>query len=321
MPADLHAPRVSLERRLAASVAIAAGAASLEIVGSWFSGSLALLSDAGHVGTDAVGLGLALVALRLSLQPHTARMSFGYHRMEVLAALTNGILMIVIATLLGVAAYGRLQQPPPVRGGLMLLVGLAGFGANLAMLGLLRTWARQNINARGAFLHAFGDTLGSAGVVIGAGLIQLTGVVELDVVVSLAIVALILASAVRLLRDSVRIILEASPSELDPRQVADAIESTLGVRGMHDLHLWTVTSGHFILTAHIRVLGGTSVQEASRIIENTAAMLRDRFGIAHVTLQTESVQDEIIPASQVKSVKENPARQTASDAEDLTRAP
>ena len=313
MPADLHAPRVSLERRLFASVAIAAGAAAVEILGSWLSGSLALLSDAGHVGTDAVGLGLALVALRLSLQPHTARMSFGYHRLEVLAALTNGILMIVIATLLGVAAYGRLQQPPPVRGGLMLVVGLVGLAANLAMLGLLRTWAQQNINARGAFLHAFGDTLGSAGVVIGAGLIQLTGVAALDIVVSLAIVALILVSALRLLRDSVRIILEASPSELDPRQVAEAIEAAPGVRGMHDLHIWTVTSGHFVLTAHIRVLGGTSVQEASRIIEHAAAMLRDRFGIAHVTLQTESAQDEIIPPSQVTRVKENPTRRTTSD--------
>ena len=303
MPADLHTPRVSLEHRLIASIAIAAGAAVLEIFGSWLSGSLALLSDAGHVGTDAVGLGLALVALRLSVQPHTVRMSFGYHRLEVLAALANGILMFVIATLLGVGAYDRLFRPPPVRSAIMLVVGFGGLLANLAMLGLLRNWARRNINARGAFLHALGDALGSVGVVATAGLIQLTGIAILDVVVSLLIVALILISAVRLLRDSVRIILEASPSELDPREIAEAIGSTAGVLGMHDLHTWTVTSGHFVLTGHIRVPGATTIHEASKIIERVAVMLRERFGIAHVTLQVESLQDEMIPASRVEGAE------------------
>ena len=299
MVEDLHAPRASLERRLEAAILIAVAAAALEIAGSWLSNSLALLSDAGHVGTDAVGLGLAVWALRLSRRPHTARMSFGYHRMEVLAALANALLLVGVAVFLGIEAFGRYLHPSPVEGGIMLVVGAAGLAANLAMLALLREWARRNINARGAFLHAFGDTLGSVGVVSGAVLIQVTGIVEFDLAISLLIVALIAIGAARLVRDGVRVILEESPADVDPAEVAAAIEAVPGVLGIHDLHVWTVTTGHVVLTGHIRVWGNTTVQEASRLVERTNALLRDRFGIAHVTLQVDSVQDEMISASEV----------------------
>jgi cobalt-zinc-cadmium efflux system protein len=273
------------------------GAAVLEITGSWLSGSLALLSDAGHVGTDAIALGLTLWSLRVSRRPHTPRMSFGYHRMEVLAALANALLLLGIASYLATQAYERYLTRPQVSWDLMFLIGLAGLGANLIMLALLRGWARKSINVRGAFLHTYGDTLGSVGVVAGALLIQLTGNVLFDVLVALLVSALLVVSGVRLLRDSLRIVLEASPAGFTPEAVAAAIGSVPGVRGIHDLHIWTVTSGFLALTGHILVAGDTTVQEASRVVEAVESILRERFGIAHVTLQVDSAESGRIPPS------------------------
>lgn len=295
----VHPPRTSLHRRLAAAMAIAASAAVLEIVGSFASGSLALLSDAAHVGTDAVAIGLSLVALRVSELPHTPRMSFGYHRSEVLAALANAILLLAIALYLISQAYSRLLVPPAIQGGVMFLVGLAGLAANLTMLALLRDWARRNINVRGAFLHAYGDTLGSVGVVSGAILIALTGVPLLDAIIAILIVGLILTSAGRLLRDAVRIVLEASPVGLRPEEVAEAIRSVDGVRGVHDLHIWTVTSGFHALTGHIAVAGDASVQRAAEIVDAVETLIRERFRIGHVTLQVDSFHEELIAPSEV----------------------
>lgn len=297
MASSAHEPRISLHRRLLAAVVIAAAAAVVELLGSWLSGSLALLSDAGHVGTDALALGLSLMALRVSERPHTPRHSFGYHRTEVLAALANGVLLLGIAAYLLVQAYGRSLAPPAVEGTPMFAIGLAGLAANVGMLALLRGWARTNINARGAFLHAYGDTLGSAGVVSGALLIQVTGIVAVDILVAVLIVGLILFGAARLLRDGVHILLEASPREVRPEEVARAIREVPGVRGVHDLHIWTVTSGLLALTGHIAVEGGSTVDEAARIVDRVQARLRERFGIAHATLQVDSLQEEMISSS------------------------
>jgi cobalt-zinc-cadmium efflux system protein len=299
---EAHAPRLNLERRLTAALGIAAGAALLEGLGSWWSGSLALLSDAGHVGTDAVALGLSLAALRIAKRPHTPQMSFGYHRIEVLAAFVNAVLLAGIASSLIPAIYNRAANPQAVHEETMFAIGLVGLAANLTMLSLLGHSARKNINIRGAFLHAYGDTLGSAGVVIGAALIALTQLVLLDTIIALFIVGLIGTSTVRLLRDSVRIILEGSPAELNPQAVADAILAVPGVRGVHDLHVWTVTSGLYALTGHLSVSGESTVQEAARIVDVVQQRLRERFGIAHATLQVDSLQDEIIPPADVVRV-------------------
>src|SRR3989442_3474978 len=174
MPTNVHTPRLRLERRLAAAWEIAVSAALVEPLGSWWSGSLALLSDAGHVGTDAVALGLSLAAIRIAGRPHTPQMSFGYHRIEVLAAFVNAVLLAVIASSLAFAGYGRVAHPQAVQGETMFAVGLAGLAANLTIVSLLGRSARKNINIRGAFLHAYGDTLGSVGVVAGAALIAFT---------------------------------------------------------------------------------------------------------------------------------------------------
>lgn len=291
---DAHPPVLNLERRLATALAIAVGAAVLEVLGSWWSGSVALLSDAGHLGSDAAALGLGLAALRIAKRPHTPQMSFGYHRIEVLAAFVNAMFLAGVASTLAFALYNRLAHPQDVQEETMLFVGLAGLGANLVMVALLGRSARRNINIRGAFLHAYGDTLGSAGVVVGALLIALTRVVVLDTVIALLIVALIAWSTARLLRESVHIILEGSPAHLRPREIADAIGSIPGVRGVHDLHVWTVTTGLYSLTGHLTVAGDASVQAAARIVDAVQALLRERFGIAHSTLQVDSLQDEMI---------------------------
>lgn len=294
---EFHEPRMGLRRRLGAALVIAAGAALLEIVGSRISGSLALLSDAGHVGTDAAALALSLWAVRASERPHTPAMSFGYHRTEVLAALANGLLLLGIAVYLSAEAYGRYFSPfspPAVEGGVMFVIGLAGLAANVTMLVLLRSPARGNINIRGAFLHVYGDTLGSAGVVTAAVLIQTTGLVVLDLVVAAFIVGLILVSAGRLLREGIRIVLEASPAGLRPEQVAQMIVSVPGVRGVHDLHIWTVTSGLHWLTGHILVAGDMTVKDAGELVDRIQARLRNEFGIAHATLQADSAQEEMI---------------------------
>lgn len=294
-----HTARLNLERRLTAALGIAAGAALVEMLGSWWSGSLALLSDAGHVGTDAAALGISLAALRIAKRPHTPQMSFGYHRIEVLAAFVNAVLLAGIASFLAFAVYARLANPRDVHEETMFAIGLVGLAANLTMVSLLGRSARKNINIRGAFLHAYGDTLGSAGVVIGAALIALTGIVVLDTIIALFIIVLIGTSTARLLRDSVRIILEGSPADLSPQAVADTILAVPGVRGVHDLHVWTVTSGLYALTGHLSVSGESSVQQAARIVDLVQARLRDRFGIAHSTLQVDSLQDEIIAPADV----------------------
>lgn len=300
MDAGPHDRRLGLQRRFAAAILIAATAAVVELLGSWLSGSLALLSDASHVGTDAFALGLSLWALRVSGRPHTPGLSFGYHRTEVLAALANGSLLVGIAGYLAVQAYGRYVNPPQIQSGIMFVVGLAGLAANAMMLVLLRDWARRNINARGAFLHVYGDTLGSVGVVTAALVIQFTSLFRIDVVIAAFIVFLILFSAARLLRDAIRIVLEASPAELPPQEIAKAISAVPGVRGVHDLHVWTVTSGLYALTGHIIAEGDATVHDAAHLVESIQRLLRERFGIAHATLQVDSLQHEMIPPSELE---------------------
>ena len=209
------------------------------------------------------------------------------------------MLLAAIASSLALAVYGRIAHPQAVQGETMFAIGLAGLAANLTIVSLLGRSAQRNINIRGAFLHAYGDTLGSVGVVAGAVLIAVTRFVLVDTLIALFIVVLIGASTVRLLRDSARIILEGTPADLRPEEVAEAIRSIPAVRGVHDLHVWTVTSGLVVLTGHLSVAGNATVQEAARIVEAVQQRLRDRFQITHSTLQVDSLQDEMIAPADV----------------------
>jgi len=267
--------------RLALAITVAFMVA--EGVGGWLANSLALLADAGHMLADAASLALALFAARLAQRPATGRRTYGYLRVEIFAALINGVVLIAIAGLIVWEALARLASPPEVRSGLMLAVASAGFVANLVTLRVLHAGHDHSLNVRGAYLHVLGDLLGSVGAV-GAGVtIALTGWVAADAVISTVIALLVAASAFRLLRDSVDVLLEATPRHISLERVAEELSAIPGIRDVHDLHVWTVTSGVIAMTGHAVIADPVRSAE----VLTAAADRMERLGIGHVTFQLE----------------------------------
>jgi len=254
-----------------------------EAIGGWWANSLALLADAGHMLGDVVSLGLALLAARLAQRPATGRRTYGYLRLEIFAAVINGAVLIVIAGLITWRAVVRIGSPPDVESGVMLVVAAAGFVANLVTLRLLHAGHRHSLNVRGAYLHVVGDLLGSVGALAAAAIIALTGWTPADAVVSAVIALLIAVGAVRLLRDSVDVLLEATPRHISLERVADELDSIPGVRNVHDLHVWTVTSGVVAMTGHAVI---ADPGQSERILAAAADRMR-QLGIGHVTFQLE----------------------------------
>jgi cobalt-zinc-cadmium efflux system protein len=254
-----------------------------EVIGGWWANSLALLADAGHMLGDVASLGLALLAARLAQRPATGRRTYGYLRVEIFAAVINGAVLIVIAGLISWRAVARLGNPPDVESGVMLAVAAAGFVANLVTLRLLHAGHRHSLNVRGAYLHVVGDLLGSVGVLAAAAIIALTGWIPADAVVSAVIALLIAVGAVRLLRDSVDVLLEATPRHISLERVADELDSIPGVSNVHDLHVWTVTSGVVAMTGHAVI---ADPGQSERILAAAADRMR-QLGIGHVTFQLE----------------------------------
>ena len=259
----------------------------VEAVGGILSGSLALLADAGHMLTDAGALGLSLLSGWIALRPATDSKTYGYRRWEILAALINGAALFGIAAWVIVEAVQRIQQPQPIRADLFLAVAAAGLVVNLISLRMLHDLRHGSLNTRGAYLHVLGDALGSAGALTAAGVIALTGWTLADPIISIALALLILFGAWQLLKESTDILLEAVPGHVSMAEVQQRMLGVPGVTGVHDLHVWTVTSnmvamsGHAIvpeLASHPEVLEGIRVEMG-------------RLGIAHVTIQLE-VQHE-----------------------------
>ena len=259
----------------------------VEAVGGWISGSLALLADAGHMLTDAGALGLSLLSGWIALRPATDNKTFGYQRWEILAALVNGAALFGIAAWVMVEAVRRIQQPQPIQAQLFLIVAAAGLVVNLISLRMLHGLRHGSLNTRGAYLHVLGDAFGSAGALAAAAVIWLTGWVLADPIISIALALLILVGAWRLIRESTDILLEGVPGHVSMQDVERRMLDVPGVTSVHDLHVWTVTSGliamsgHAIvpeLASHPEVLEGIRVQMAG-------------LGIAHVTIQLE-VQHE-----------------------------
>jgi len=273
----------SYSRSLRIALGITVTFMAAEAVGGWWANSLALLADAGHMLGDGASLALALLAARLAQQPASGRRTYGYLRLEIFAALINGVVLIGIAVLVVWRAVARLANPPDVQSGVMLAVACAGFVANLVTMRVLHAGHRHSLNLRGAYLHVLGDLLGSVGAVAAGGIIVLTGWTAADAVVSAVIALLIALSAVRLLRDSVDVLLEATPRHIALERVAEELRSIPGVSDVHDLHVWTVTSGVVAMTGHAVIddLGG------GREILAAAAERMQRLGIAHVTVQLE----------------------------------
>jgi cobalt-zinc-cadmium efflux system protein len=255
-----------------------------EVVGGLLANSLALLADAAHMLADVAAVGLSLFALWFAQRPATPEKTYGYLRLEILAALVNGAALIVIALGIFYGAYQRLRSPEPVEGGLMLGVAVVGLAVNVAAAWLLHRSAGENLNVRGAYLHVLGDLLGSVGAIVAALVILATGWVAVDPLISVLIGLLILVSSWKLVRESVDVLLEAVPSHIDLNEVRRAIDEIPGVDEVHDLHVWTVTSGFLAMSGHAVVRDPAQYQ---RVLAEIHDRMHDEFGIRHVTVQLE----------------------------------
>jgi cobalt-zinc-cadmium efflux system protein len=280
-----HAYRAQSRRALGLVLALTSAYTVCEIVGGWLTGSLALLADAGHMLGDSAALALALVAAWLAARPATPERSFGYRRAEILAALANGVALAVIAIWVFIEAVQRLDNPRTILGGWMLAVALIGLLVN-AIAAVILSRAGDNLNVRAALRHVFADLAGSVGVAIAALVVLTTGWDRADPVAGMAIGVLILGSSWSIVRDAVSILLEATPSDLDADEVGRRMASVEGVVEVHDLHIWTITSGFPTLSAHVLVRRGDDCHLRRREIER---LLAEEFGLEHTTLQVEHV--------------------------------
>ena len=279
-----HDHRASSRRALTTVLVLTVAFTVVEIVGGFVTDSLALLADAGHMLSDTFAIGLALVALTLASRPSTPRRSFGFQRAEILAAFVNGLTLVLISGWIIWEAVGRFRDPPDVLGGWMLAIAATGLVVNTVSALILARSEHQSLNVRAAFRHVLADLLGSAGVIVAAVVILLTGWTTVDPLVSVAIALLILGSAWGVLRDSTAILMEQAPSGVDADAVAQAITDVPGVTSVHDLHVWTITSGFDALSAHVLVGRGEDCHGLRREIER---VLEARFEITHTTLQVD----------------------------------
>jgi cobalt-zinc-cadmium efflux system protein len=270
--------------RLAAVFALTVAVLVVELVGAALSGSLALLADAGHVLTDGAGIGLALLAIRFAARPATPQRTFGYYRLEILAAVINAVLLFGVAGFVLVQAWRRLFEPPEVASGLMLAVAAAGLVANAVSIWLLRGGQHHSLNLRGAYLEVWGDLLGSVAVLAAAAVIAVTGFQAADPIASALIAVLILPRTWRLLREAVDVLLEAAPKGVDLAEVRRHLVETPGVTDVHDLHAWTITSGLPVLSVHV-VLERDA--DAGKVLDGLGACLAGHFDIEHSTFQLE----------------------------------
>jgi len=278
----------SAQRPLAIALGLILSLMVSEILFGIFSGSLALLADAGHMLTDAAALVLALAAASFAVRPARGRWTFGFRRLEILAAHVNGITLLVVGVVIVYTAVRRLVEPTEVRGGVVLVVALAGIVVNLVASLLLHGPSRHSLNTRGAFLHVLTDLAAFAGTAVAGAVVLTTGWDRADPVASLVVAALIFWSSLSLLRESTAILLEVAPEE--PRDVEEAILAVPHVAGVHDLHVWTVGSGFPSISAHVLVEQGA---DCHAIRLELATLLRERFELGHSTLQVEHAPTQV----------------------------
>ncbi len=283
-----HGTSEGNRRALAIVLALTASFTVVEIAGGLLTGSLALLADAGHMLSDNLSLGLALFAAWLAQRPATPNKSFGYRRAEILAALVNGITLVAVSIWIFIEAYSRLREPTEVLGGPMLVVAAVGLLVNVAGAIILYRSGGESLNVEGAMRHVFADALGSVGAMAAAAVIILTGWRYADPLISVAIGLLILASSWKLLRDSTNILLEATPSNLNAAEVGQKMASAEGIVEVHDLHIWTITSGFPALSAHVLVGRQEDCHARRRELEG---LLTHEYGISHTTLQVDHIGD------------------------------
>jgi cation diffusion facilitator family transporter len=276
-------------RRLAVVLALTGGVFLLELVGAWVSGSLALLADAAHMATDTLGIGMALGAISLAQRPARGRNTFGLQRIEVLAAVANGLLLLGVGVYVVVEAVRRIGDPPDIHSGWMLAIAVVGLVVNVGSLGLLHARQADSLTTRGAYLEVAGDALGSVAVIVAAVVIATTGWTGADVVASLAVGALVLPRAWSLLREALDVLLEAAPRGVDLDDVRVHVLGVPGVLEVHDLHAWTITSGLPVLSAHVVVHDDVLAEgHGGRVLDALSDCLGGHFDLAHCTFQLES---------------------------------
>jgi cobalt-zinc-cadmium efflux system protein len=273
--------------RLAIALAMTSTVMVVEIVGGLLSGSLALLADAGHMATDAAGIGLALIAVTLAQRPATLRRTFGLQRVEILAATANALVLFGLAAFILVEAYRRVSDPPEISSGLMLVVAVVGLVVNTVSLLLLRRGQAESLNMRGAYLEVLGDLLGSVAVIAAAAVILLTGFGLADPVASVLVALMILPRAWTLLRETLDILLEAVPKGVDLDDVRAHVLAMDGVVDVHDVHAWTITSGLPVMSAHVVVEDDLAAGDHALVLDRLAECLDEHFDVEHCTFQIE----------------------------------
>ena len=271
-------------KRLLIVLVITSAFMVVEFIGGWLANSLALLADSGHMLNDVAALGLSAFALTIARRPATAAKTYGYQRIEILAALLNGATLIVISGLIFWQAYARFREPPDVEGPLMLAVACGGMIVNIVAAFLLHASSGHNLNVRGAYLHVLGDLLGSVGAIAAAVIILTTGWTPADPLISVFVALLILGGAWRLVRESVDVLLEAVPKHIDMAALHAAIRDIPDVDEVHDLHVWTLTSGFLAMSGHAVIRDPARYKDVLYAVHQ---VMHDRFGISHVTMQVE----------------------------------
>ena len=277
--------RGTSQRTLLIVLTLTFGYMIAEAVGGYLANSLALLSDAGHMFTDVAALALSFLAVRFASRPATANKTYGFYRLEILAALANGVTLIVLSVLICIEAYQRFRQPEEVQGWILVWISSGGLAVNIVSAWLLsRSHQHDNLNMRGAYLHVMGDLLGSVAAIAAGVLILWRGWRWADPLFSVVISLLIVYNSWRIVKDAVNVLLEGAPSHINPAAVEQAIREVAGVRAIHDLHIWTITSDRHVLTAHIVV---SSADESCRVLREVRTLLAERFKLAHSTIQIE----------------------------------
>ena len=282
-----HSTSATLRTAIFMSVAVVI----IEVAGGIYTGSLALLSDASHAFSDLLALIITLFALHIAARPSTAKHTFGYHRAEVIGALINGLLLLVMAWGIGNAAWARLESPPEIHGGLVALLGFVGIIPNIWTALRLRT--SSNINIRSAFFHALGDAFASVIVVLSGIIIAITGLTQFDAAASLAVVILLIVGALRLLKHVGVILLEGTPENIDREKISKLVCTLDGVRSTHDVHLWTLCSDVVYFTGHLVLDGKPDLKEAQRVMSHATSVL-DKYGVHHTTLQIETADHSCV---------------------------
>lgn len=288
------------KRRLSIALVLILGYMVAEIVGGILAGSLTLLADAGHMLTDGASIGLALVAMHFATRAPSMKRTYGYHRLEILAALVNALTLWGISVWIMVEAFHRFASAPEVGGGLVLGVGSVGLVVNVIVAAMLHRSAKHSINVEGAFQHVIADLLGSVAVVVSGVLIWAFGWYLADPILSVVIGILILVSAWRLLKKTVHVLLEGAPDHIDLSRLCDAFVGVEGVRGVHDVHVWTLASGYDALTAHVMVDPADDGLSRDQLLGRLRTIAYREFQLQHITLQLETEADGCMEVHQTE---------------------